>query len=120
MIGVYELDVFGEARRSPEGAITTDFLSGHVTEGQPSPGLSHAVVLYRDAFIEACLKAGWSIDQIREAKARFWSDSLQHRFTVTVEDASGQRSSAEYAGLPGKRLKILDSLGRIRPKPFSA
>lgn len=50
IIGVYEMDVFGEAAQSQEGAITADFLMGDVVEGQPSVSLAHAVASYGKAF----------------------------------------------------------------------
>ncbi len=33
-------------------------------------------------------------------------------FIVTVEDRQGRRSVDEYLGSPGKRVKVLDDLGR--------
>ncbi len=117
MIGVYELDVFGEAARSQKGAITVDFLVGEVVGGQPSASLAHAVALYGAAFARHCASAGGRVEDVREAKAYYWTDVLQRRFTVTVTDSTGHCSSTEYAGSPGQRLKILDGLGRLRPMP---
>ena len=116
MIGYYEMDVYGEARRSPTGAITVDFLKGTVIEGDPSALLAKAVSLYRDALANQCLKAGASIDDFVEAKARFWPDLLGGRFSVTVAGRDGRRSTTDYAGTPGQRVKYLDGLGRLRPK----
>jgi hypothetical protein len=120
MIGYYEMDVYGEAQRSPTGVITVDFLKGTVIEGDPSPSLVKAVSLYRDALANQCLKAGASIDDFVEAKARFWPDLLSGRFSVTVAGKDGRRSTTDYAGTPGQRLKILDGLGRLRPKPSTS
>lgn len=120
MIGHYEMDVYGEARRSPEGAITVDFLRGAIIEGEPSASLAESVALYRDAFASLCSQAGGSVADFAEAKARFWSDALSRRFTVTVTDRGGRRSTTDYAGTPGQRVKILDPLGRLRPKPSAA
>ena len=116
MIGHFEMDVYGEARRSSEGAITVDFLQGAVIEGEPSASLAKSVALYRDAFASLCSQAGGSVDDFAEAKARFWSDALGRRFTVTVMDRGGRRSATDYAGTPGQRVKILDPQGRLRPK----
>jgi hypothetical protein len=33
LVGIYELDIFGEARRSVEGYITVDFLKGTTSRG---------------------------------------------------------------------------------------
>lgn len=117
MVGAYGTDVFGEAALSPEGAITADFLLGDVVEGQPSESLAHAVALYREAFSRLCTGAGGLVEDVREARVRYWSDALQHRFAVTITDSAGRRSTTEYAGIPGRRVKILDRLGRLRPMP---
>jgi hypothetical protein len=117
MIGYYEMDVFGEAGRSPGGAIIVDFLHGTVLEGEASPSLRKAVGLYRDALAALCTNAGGSIEDFRELKVRFWASYTKARFTITVEDSAGRRSTTEYGGLPGQRVKVLDQLGRLRPKP---
>jgi hypothetical protein len=46
LVGVYEMDVFGEARRNPERCIVVDFLSGKVVEGRASRSLARAIALY--------------------------------------------------------------------------
>jgi hypothetical protein len=120
MIGHYEMDVYGEARQSPGGAIAVDFLEGAVIEGEPSASLTGSVALYRDAFASLCSKAGGSVAEFAEAKARFWSDALNPRFSVTITGRDGRRSTTEYAGTPGQRVKVLDALGRLRPKPSAA
>ena len=117
MIGVYETDVFGEAAGSAGGAITVDFLAGTVVEGDASPGLRDAVALYRDALPGLCARHGGSVDEFSELKVRYWSVPTGRRFAVTVEDASGRRSTTDYGGLPAKRLKLIDERGRLRPKP---
>jgi hypothetical protein len=117
MIGVYEMDVFGEAARSPGGAIVVDFLAGSVVEGDASPDLRDAVALYRDALAGLCARHGGSIDEFRELKVRYWSVHTGRRFAVTVEDASGRRSTTEYGGHAAQRLKVIDAQGRLRPKP---
>ena len=117
LIGVYEMDVFGEAARSEEGALTVDLLTARITEGSASESLRTAVSLYRDALSKLCDQAGGSVADLREASVRFWSDPLSSRFAVTIEDARGRRSTTEYAGVPGKRLKVMDALGRLRPQP---
>jgi hypothetical protein len=117
LIGIYEMDVFGEASRSPERAITVDFLSGVIVEGKGSPTLVKAASLYRVALRDLCSKAGGSIEDLKEAKARYWLTPLDGRFAVTIEDAAGHRSTTEYGGIPGQRVKMLDGLGRLRPKP---
>jgi hypothetical protein len=117
LIGVYEMDVYGEASRSQDGSLTIDLLAGRVTEGTASSSLAEAVSMYRDALAKLCSKAGGSISELREATVRYWSDPLGCRFAVTIEDTSGRRSTTEYVGVPGKRPKVMDALGRLRPKP---
>lgn len=116
LIGVYEIYVFEEASHSPGASITVDFLSGSVREGECTPLLSRAAALYREALADLCAKAGGSVAELVEARAGFWSDALGPRFAVTIEDARGCRSTTEYAGIPGKRVKVMDGLGRVRPK----
>jgi hypothetical protein len=117
MIGCYGMDIYGEAQRSPTGAITVDFLEATVIEGDLSASLANSVALYRAALAGQCLKEGGSIDDVVEAKARFWPDLRGGRFSVTVSGKDGRRSTTEYVGTPGQRVKILDGLGRVRPKP---
>lgn len=116
VVGHYEADVFGEASRSPNGSLTIDFLSATVVEGTASPHLCKGVVLLRGALLRLCHEAGGSATELREARVRFWSDRLNRRFEVTIEDDRGRRSITEYAGIPGKRIKVMDALGRLRPK----
>lgn len=117
MIGHYETDVYGEALRSPAGAITVEFLEGTIIEGDPSASLTQFLSLYRDALANQCLKAGGSINDFVVAQARFWSDALSWRFCVTVAGKDGRASTTDYAGNPAQRVKILDPLGRLRPRP---
>lgn len=117
LIGVFEMDVFGEAARSEGGSLTIDLLTGRVPAGSASESLCRAVSLYRDALAKLCTQAGGSVGELCEATIRYWSDSLGPRFAVTIEDARGRRSVTEYAGIPGRRPKVIDALGRLRPKP---
>lgn len=117
MIGVFEMDVFGEAAGSAGGAITIDLLEGAVVEGDPSCSLSRAVALYREALPDFCAKHGGSIDDFRTLKVRYWSTHTDRRFAVTVEDSAGRCSTTEYGGIAAQRLKVIDALGRLRPKP---
>ena len=116
LIGAYELDIFGEAVRSPERFITVDFLTGTSEGGAPSASLTRAIVLYRDAFADLCARHGTSPSAFRQVKARYSVDRIGGRFVVIVEDQGGRRAEDEYVGLPGRRIKVLDRLGRIRPR----
>jgi hypothetical protein len=118
LIGVYDMDVFGEAARSPERFITVDFLTGEISSGQPSESLAKAAMLYCEALPRLCAKHGTSVSAFRELVACYYGGGLRTRFVVTIEDEAGRRSSTEYGATPGQRVKILDSLGRLRPKPM--
>lgn len=117
VVGYCPTNIYGEARKTPEGYMTVDFLRGRITGGQPSKNLTGAIVRYRDALPGFCEKHGASTTDFREFTVRYVPKLLDNRFIVTIEDAQGRRSSTEYAGLPGKRVKTLDDLGRPRPKP---
>jgi hypothetical protein len=116
LLGVYEMDIFGEAGRSSEGFITVDFLNGTSAGGAPSPSLTAAIRLYRDALADLCEKHGTSPSAFRELTARYSINKYGRRFLVAVEDQQGHRSVDEYIGAPGTRVRVLDHLGRIRPK----
>lgn len=117
MIGLYEMDVFGEAAATPEGSIEVDFLTGATSGGKPSARLARALELYsQEALPRLCERHGASPSDFRELKVRFRSSGLSGRFEVMVEDREGRRAIAEYEGQGGRRVKVLDRLGRIRPK----
>jgi hypothetical protein len=117
LIGVCEMDAFGEAVGSPERYITVDFLTGRISGGKPSEYLAKAAKLYCEALPRLCKRHGVSVSAFRELTARYYGSGLRTRFLVTIEDEAGRRSSTEYGGTPGQRVKILDTLGRLRPKP---
>lgn len=117
LIGIYELDAFADARRSPGGFITVDFLQGAVTEGRCSRELAEAVRLYRNALPGLCEKQGVSLSDFAELTVRYSATPAASRFTVMVTDSAGRHSGAEYGGLDGQRVKTIDGEGRLRPKP---
>jgi hypothetical protein len=113
-IGVYATDVFGEARRSPEGFITVDFLEGTLPAGCASAPLGKAVSLYRDVVADVSAKHGASVSQFRTLTAFYSADSRDRRVVVTIEDSEGRRSVDEYVGDPLRPIKTVDSAGRVR------
>ena len=117
MIGLYEMDVFGEAAASPEGYIEVDFLTGETRGGQPSWHLARALRLYaEEALPRLCESHGASETDFAELTVRFWRPPSGYgRFAVTVMDRKGLRRSATYEGSQGRRVKVVDQLGRIRP-----
>jgi hypothetical protein len=116
MIGVYEMHIFEEAAATPEGFIEVDFLTGESPGGKPSRELARALKLYAGALPDLCRRQGVDVAEFRQLTARFSGRPLACRFVVTIEDRQGRRSTDEYRGLPGRRPRVLDHLGRIRRK----
>src|SRR5262245_1600456 len=103
-----------EARRSPEGFITVDFLTGQTSGCRPSPSLARAIELYRDALPDLCGRHGTSQSVFRELTARYSVEKRAKRFVVTTADHRGRRQVDEYVGIPGKHVRTLEPLGRVR------
>jgi hypothetical protein len=114
LVGVYEMDIFGEVTRSPEGYIEVDFLAGTSSGGTPSPDLERAIALYKKGLSDLCEKHGTTPAAFRQLTARY---SGRRHIVVTVTDAAGRHSSREFVGTPARRPRVLDQLGRVRPKP---
>lgn len=115
LIGVYQMDVFGEAAKSPEGFIEVDFLTGSTSGARPSPSLARAIRLYAEALPSLCERQGAAVSDFEQLVARYISRGPNdYQFTVEVVDRFGKRSRDHYAGLPGARPKTLDALGRLR------
>jgi hypothetical protein len=116
LIGVYATDIFGEAAKSAEGFITVDFLTGKTSGGQPSEPLARAIELYAGALPALCERHRVALSSIKQLTASFSGQPSFERFVVTVEDQQGRRTTDAYVGRPGRRVKTLDRLGRIRRK----
>lgn len=71
MIGVFEMDVFGEAAAAPQGFIEVDFLTGEAISGKASAELKRALKLYRDALPDLCKRHGAEETDFRHLSARF-------------------------------------------------
>lgn len=114
-IGIYTTDMFAEARRQTgQDFIVVDFLAGTCTSGTPSASLARAIALYRDALADLCKKHRTSPSAFRKLTARYSIDALGRRFIVTVEDIYGHHADDEYIGIPGRRVRVVDRLGRVR------
>jgi hypothetical protein len=116
LIGIYDMNVYGEATRSPGGVIAIDFLTAKVTQGKPSRTLASAIVEYQAALPKLCAKHGASVDDFKAFIARFSGDVLNRRVVVTVRDRLGRCYVDEYVGIPARHVKVTDHLGRIRTK----
>jgi hypothetical protein len=106
MIGVYEMNVFTEAAGEDEGFVVVDFLAGSTTGKTVSASFRKAVSLYRDALPELCSKHSLDPAAFKRLKVRFGTDPVYGpHFTVDVENHSGKRSTDQYVGIPGRRLR---------------
>jgi len=114
MIGFREVDVFAEARRSPDRTLRVDFLNGTVSGVVPSRALKEAVSAFKTALPEICTGHRVPLAAVRQLSAEFHASGLIRLVSVTVEDDKGRRSVDDYAGVPLKRIRVLDSLGRVR------
>lgn len=115
MIGVYEMDIFGEAARSPEGFIEVDFLTGATEGARPSRSLAEAISLYAGVLPSLCQKQVVSISDYSKLAARYSGRGPNQTVVMTVQDRNGKTSVDTYVGAPLTRPKVLDPLGRIRP-----
>jgi hypothetical protein len=116
IIGTWSTDVFGEAAAG-EGFIEVDFLGGRIVRGTCSENLRSAAERFADVLPEFCRANGADVSDFAALSATFYAATLDRRVLLNVTDRSGRRSLTEYAGLPLKRLRVLDSLGRIRRSP---
>jgi hypothetical protein len=116
VVGICFTDIFGEARRSAERCIVVDFLSGTIVKGKASSSLAGAIALYGKALPAFCAKHRASSAMFRGLIAQYSVDVFGPRFAVMVEDREGRHAVDEYVGLPGRRIRTLDHLGRLRRK----
>ena len=105
MIGVYAIDVFGEASAAEPGYINVNFLNGELSGSPVSPHLKRAVKLYSSALSDLCQRSGIAREEFSELSARFGTDVVAgEHFTVRVCDTKGRTSEKTYVGSPGRRF----------------
>ena len=114
LTGFYTLDLFGNAASSKDRRVTIDFITGCVIEGQPDRSTVIAAGLSAGALRRLVSEAGGSIADLTEASATYFGNRT---FTVSVTDAGGKKTSADYQDHSGKRIRELDQQGRIRRRP---
>jgi hypothetical protein len=114
VIGAYCLDVFGEAASSRGGVIEVDFLNGRVVQGDASESLKDATAQFGKVLPKFCQENGAEKADFLALLAVFDATTLERRVLLSVTDRNGHHSTTEYAGLPLKRLRVLDTLGRVR------
>ncbi|MEO7756071.1 MAG: hypothetical protein ABIS07_05800 [Dokdonella sp.] len=113
LIGVYDMDIFGEAAASTPGFIEVDFLCAKTSGSVISPSLQRAINLYCAALPALSAKQGIDVSLIRTLTARFGTDSVcGAHFRVIVEDVAGRRSVDQYIGSPGRRFRAETAQGR--------
>ena len=116
---VLHTEIYAEAAVNSDGIIVVDFLKGSVKGALAGSDLEYAVPLFKNAFPAFCEKHGVDASDYRAFLVRFLASSGGSGYVVTVEDRNGKRTSREYSRGNGKRTKILDELGRRRPKNFA-
>jgi hypothetical protein len=105
MIGVYAMNVFGEAKAGADGFIEVNFLDGTSSGAPVSPSLANAIRLYAKALPDLCHKQGATADAFRTLSARFFTLDGRPHYSVTIEDQAGRRVTDAYAGVPGVRIR---------------
>ncbi len=116
VIGHWSTDVFAEAAGNADNCIEVDFLNGSVTHGLASRNFLDALKAYKAGFSSFCLKNGVVRRDFSCFRARYFTLGKFVYFTVFVTDRRGKSSIREYEGFPGRRVKVVDPLGRPRPK----
>jgi hypothetical protein len=117
LVGVYDLDVFREASQSPRDEIVVDFLRGTVSGTPLNSRLPEVVAKFPKAIEGLCERHGVQIAGISEMLASYRVTPQGGRFLVTVADKMGRRTETDYGGYDGQRTKVLDDMGRLRPRP---
>ncbi len=114
--GVYDLDLYKDAARSPDGELVIDLLNNKIISGKPSPNHIEAVSRLRPEFNRLCETEKVSRSSFCNAIARFHANKVRYGFTIIVEDDNGKITETDYTGIPARRVFQLDSLGRLRRK----
>lgn len=114
MIGVYEIDIWAAVAETPSRQMDIDFLTGECSPAV-SVHLARAIQLYAGALPDLCRRQDVDITDFAGLTARFVGAPPLHRVEITVTDGLGRTSNDAYFGVPLKRRKVLDRLGRLRP-----
>ena len=114
MTGFYELDLYGDAAKSPDGKLSVDLLNGRVIAGTPSPELSAAISRRSLHFDRLCATAGIARGECQAANAHFYATSQRTGFTLAIEDGAGRVTETDYEGTPAHRVLERDQRGNPR------
>ena len=116
MIGIYTMDVYAEVASAPEGYIDVDFLTGKTSGGSVTQSFADAVKKYQIELPSLCERHGIKVTDYRKLTVRFAGQGVLRGFCVMTEDNQGRMATDHFRGSPGKRVKIVDHLGRVRPQ----
>ena len=95
LIGLYYMDIFGEADRVPERYIEVNFLTGTWSGRRPSDSLAKAFRLYAEALPAFCGKHGVPRSAFRELSVRFLAGGPPRLYIVKsrIKQGDGGRTS---------------------------
>jgi hypothetical protein len=88
--------------------------------GEASGSLKAVAAHFAEALPGFCRDNGAETTDFEALTAVFDGTELERRMSLFVTDRSGHSSITEYAGVPLKRLRMLDDRGRIRRTPRRA
>lgn len=106
LIGIFGMDVHGEAAKSDDGYLAVDFLTGRVQGGTMSQSLSRATDLYREQLPEFLEKHGAAIADLTVFRAKFWVEGNLRHCSIEIGDGRGKVSERLYANNPLQRIKL--------------
>jgi len=117
VIGYHPVDVFGEAAANSDSVIEIDFLRGEIMRGTASKNLRLAALRFAERLPSFCHENGTDVSDFEALSVTFEAAPPERRAALYVADRTGRASTTEYAGVPLKRLMVLDGLGRVRRSP---
>ena len=109
LIGYYQMDVFGEAAKGPEGYIEIDFLSGATKGSAPSDSLCEAVRHYSHALADLCERHNCAAPDFSELTVKFFTYRFQNRFSEKRKQVRLKRlffPDGSHKGQGSDNLKI--------------
>lgn len=116
--GFYDLRIYDDAERSEGGVLTVDLLNGRVIRGTASTDLISAVLQIPNEFHRLSRAKGFARRDCQSALAHFHAYQVTCGFTLVVEGIDGRVTEADDHGIPARRVKDLDHLGRLRRRPI--
>lgn len=110
MIDIFDLDVYGDARNSPSGAIEVDFIRGRIS-GNPSRKTESGLREYiARGWPELCEKHKVDLTDFSELVISF---DQMGSYTVTVQSQDGRGHVQDFERYDGKRTTRKSRLDRL-------